>query len=194
MTIVIEGKQIVATHGTKVLCSPPLTVGSYLSPCSHEEADTRMMVHVADARLGNGHKSIMIRTADTVVVVLAVAAAATLSLEELWVSYGTGKSHKVLPAHLFAKALGSSKSRCLPLFHTLTGCDTTSFFARHGKRTTWTTWENFPDVTCAFLELARAPSAISSEFQSLIERYLILMYDKTSPLSKVRVDINEIVY
>ena len=77
MIIVIEGKQIVATHGTKVLCSPPLTVGSDLSPCSHEEADTRMMVHVADA-VRNGHKSIMIRTADTDVVVLAVAAVAAL--------------------------------------------------------------------------------------------------------------------
>ena len=152
-----------------------------------------MMVHVADA-VGNGHKSIMIRTADTDVVVLAVAAVATLSLEQLWVSYGTGKSHKVLPAHLFAKALGSSKSRCLPLFHALTGCGTTSFFAGHRKRTAWTTWENFPDVTCAFLELARVPSAISSQSLSLIERYLILMYNKTSPFSKVRVDINEIVY
>ena len=40
------------------------------------------MVHVADA-VGNGHKSIMIRTAGTDVVVLAVAAVATLSLEEL---------------------------------------------------------------------------------------------------------------
>lgn len=40
MTIVIESKQIVATHGTKVLCSPPMTVGKNLSPCSHEEADT----------------------------------------------------------------------------------------------------------------------------------------------------------
>ena len=193
MTIVIEGKQIVATHGTKVLCSPPLSVGSNLSPCWHEEADTRMMVHVADA-LGNGHKSIMIQTADTDVVVLAVAVVGALSLEELWVSYGTGKSHKVLPAHVFAKALGSSKSRCLPFFHALTGCDTTSFFTGHGKKTAWTTWENFPDVTRAFLELARAPSAISSGSLSLIERYLILMYDKTSPLSKVRVDINEIVY
>ena len=109
-------------------------------------------------------------------------------------SYGTGKSHKVVPAHVFAKALGSSKSRCLPFSHALTGCDTTTFFAGHGKKTAWTTWENFPDVTRAFLELARAPSAISSGSLSLIERYLILMYDKTSPLSKVRVDINEIVY
>ena len=80
------------------------------------------------------------------------------------------------------------------MFHALTGCDTTSFFAGHGKRTAWTTWGSFPDVTCAFLELASAPSAISCESLSLIERYLILMYDKTSPLSKVRVDINEIVY
>ena len=156
MTIIIEGEQISATHGTKVLCSPPLTVGSNLSPCLHEEADTRMIVHVADA-VGTGHKSIMIRTADTDVVVLAVAAVAALSLEQLWVSYGTGKSHKVLPTHVFAKALGSSKSRCLPFFHTLTGCDTTSFFAGHGKGTAWTTWENFPEVTHAFLELVCAP-------------------------------------
>ena len=152
-----------------------------------------MMVHVTDA-VGNGHKSIVIRTADTDVFVLAVAAVAALSLEELWVSYGTGKSHKVLPAHVFAKVLGSSKSRCLPFFHALKGCDTTSCFAGHGKRTAWATWENVPDVTRAFLELARAPSAISSGSLSFIERYVILMYDKTSPLSKVRVDIDEIVY
>ena len=69
MTIVIEGKQIVATHRTKVLCSPPLTVGSHLSPCSHEEADTRMMVHVADA-VGNGHKSIMTTTTTTTTTTL----------------------------------------------------------------------------------------------------------------------------
>ena len=151
------------------------------------------MVHVANA-IGNGHTSIIIRTADTDVAVLAVAAVATLGLEELWVSYGTGKSRKVLRAPVFAKALGSSKSRCLAFFHALTGCDTTSFFAGQGKRTAWTTWENFPDVKHAFLEPARAPSAISSGSLSLIERYLILMYDKTSPHSKVRVDIDKTVY
>ena len=96
MTIVIEGKQIVATHRTKVLCFLPLTVGSNLPPFSHAEADTRMMVHVADA-VGKSRKSIMIRTADTDVVVLPVAAVATLSLEELWVSYGTGKSQRSHP-------------------------------------------------------------------------------------------------
>lgn len=108
----IEGKQIIATHGTEVHCSPPATGSNKLSPCTDEEADTRMMVHLADA-LENGNQSVMIRTADTDVVVSAVAAVVTLDLNELWVSFGTGKKHKILPAHLIAKALGSSKSKCL---------------------------------------------------------------------------------
>ena len=66
----------------------PATRRNKLSPGSHEEADTRIMVHIADA-VQNGHQSVMIRTTDTDVVVLAVATVATLDLKELWVSYGT---------------------------------------------------------------------------------------------------------
>ena len=43
-----------------------------LQPCSQEEADTRMLLHVKDA-MNCGFKSVMIRTVDTDVVVLAVA-------------------------------------------------------------------------------------------------------------------------
>ena len=116
------------------------------------------MVHIADA-VQDGHQSVMIRSTDTDVVVSAVA---TLEdLKELWVSYGTGKNHKILPANLFAKALGPTKSKCLPIFPALTGCDTTSFFAGYGKRTAWAVWENFPDVTSTFLKLPGAPYNIS---------------------------------
>ena len=66
----------------------------------------RMMVHVVDATgNGNGHKLIVIRTADTDVVVLAVAGLVNVNLEELWVSYGTRKSHKVLLTHLLLRLL-----------------------------------------------------------------------------------------
>ena len=100
MKMAIEGKQIIVTKG--------------------EEADTRTMVHIADA-VQDGHQSVMIRSTDTDVVVLAVAAVATLEdLKELWVSYGTGKNHQILPANLFAKTLGLTKSKCLPIFHALT--------------------------------------------------------------------------
>ena len=42
-----------------------------LQPCPQEEADTRMLLHVKDA-MNCGFKSVMIRTVDTDVVVLAV--------------------------------------------------------------------------------------------------------------------------
>ncbi len=42
-------KQIVATSGSGVLCIPPTQDTGNLAPCDHEEADTRMFVHVADA-------------------------------------------------------------------------------------------------------------------------------------------------
>ena len=108
VTVAIEDKQVIATNGTGIFCSPPVTEVRKLSSCSHEEADTRMIVHFANA-VEKGHKSVIIRTADTDMVVLAVTAVVTLDLNELWVSYGTGKNHKTLPAHLFAKALGPSK-------------------------------------------------------------------------------------
>ena len=54
-----------------------------LAPCSHEEADSRVMVHVADA--ANTYNSITTRTVDINVVVFAVNAFGDLtsSLNEL---------------------------------------------------------------------------------------------------------------
>ena len=103
--IEIDGKQVIVTNGKDVLCYPSTYTSEKLSPCSHEEADIRMMVHIADA-VDKGHNSIMIRTVDTDVVVLAVAAVHTLGIKELWVSFETGKNHKILPTHRYSSALG----------------------------------------------------------------------------------------
>ncbi len=79
-----EGKQLVATVGDKVKCFPSRESCEMLSSCSHEEADTRIMVHVADA-VKMGHSSVMIRTVDTDVLVLAVAIVEKLKIPELWI-------------------------------------------------------------------------------------------------------------
>ena len=128
--IEITGKQVIVTNGKDVLCYPCSYTCEKLSPCSHEEADTQIMVHVADA-VDRGHNSVMIRTVDTDVVVLAVAAVDILGINDLWISFGTGKNHMILPAHHYAAALETVRSRSLPVLHAITGCDTTSFFARH---------------------------------------------------------------
>lgn len=67
-----------------------------LEPCNHEEADTRIMVHIGDA-VAQGHTKVMVRTVDTDVVVLAISCVSQLpQLEELWDHYWNGKKSPVL--------------------------------------------------------------------------------------------------
>lgn len=116
-----------------------LTNLTNLAPCTHEEADTRLMVHVLDASCC-GHRRIMIRTSDTDVVVLAVSIVSRIPAEELWVANGTGKHLQNIAVHTIAAALGRERAFVLLMFHTLTGCDTVSFFAGRGKKTAWDIW------------------------------------------------------
>ena len=62
-------KQVISTPDRDVICRQPMD-NEGLAPFSHEEADIRMMVHVAHA--ANTYNTILIRTVDSGVVVLAV--------------------------------------------------------------------------------------------------------------------------
>ena len=64
-----------------------------LMPCNHHEADTRMLLHLTHAS-ENGHQIAMIRTVDTDAVILAISTFNDLDLSELWISFGTKKSHQ----------------------------------------------------------------------------------------------------
>ena len=140
-----EGKEIYSTHGNDVISSSERTNLELLAPCTHEEADTRLMVHALDAA-SNGCNRIRIRSNDTDVIVLAIAVANTLLANEVWVTYGTGKNVHNIPAHTVATSLGP-KASVLPMFHALTGCDTVSFFGGRRKKTAWDTWNVFPELT-----------------------------------------------
>ena len=56
----------------EVVCNFPSKDTSQISPCNHEEADTRIILHVKDA-VQTGMRQIMIRTVDTDVVVIAMS-------------------------------------------------------------------------------------------------------------------------
>lgn len=66
-----------------------------VAPCSHEEADTRMLLHVAAAAY-DGHRRIIVRTSDSDVVVLAVWTVTALGqrIDELWVALGAGRNFR----------------------------------------------------------------------------------------------------
>ncbi|KAG1683665.1 hypothetical protein GQR58_009801 [Nymphon striatum] len=84
----LKDMQLVVTDGEEVCLKPPL---SSLAPCTHEEANSRMLLYVSNSAR-HGHNKIMIRTVDTDVVVLAVSVVQHLQPEnELWIAFGAGK-------------------------------------------------------------------------------------------------------
>ena len=122
-------------------------------PFSHEEADTRLILHSFNASQ-NASKSIAIRTVDTDVVVLAISFFKDLLVDELWIHFGVGKNVRLIPAHELSSILGPDKCKALPVFHSFTGCDTVSSFSGKGKKSAWEAWNSYPLVTEAFINLA----------------------------------------
>lgn len=174
-----DGKHVYATYGHTAIAVPETDV-SQVSPCCHEEADTRIFVHVADA-VRAGHHRISIRTVDTDVVVLSVFFAHQIpDVRELWVAFGTGKSYRYIPAHIIAEALGEYKVKGLLFFHAYSGCDTVSAFYNRSKATAWSVWQAYPDVTETFYALSSCPQELAEEHLAKLERYTVLLYDRTS--------------
>ncbi len=147
-----EGKCIYTTHGSDVLSSMVDADLTSLVPCSHEEEDTRLLLHVADA-VQKGFRKVCVRTVDTDVMVLAVSMFHRISPEELWIAFGTGSNFRYIPVHEIAAAMDPRVCATLHVFHAFTGCDNTSSFGGRGKKTAWNTWKVFPEVTAAFEDL-----------------------------------------
>ena len=141
-TIETDHGEVVSTKYESVVFNNDRSDSADLSPCTHEEADTRLLLHGADAAR-RGYTKVMVRTVDTDFVVIAVTEFQYLSLSELWIEFGVGKHLKYLPAHDISRTIGEEKSQALLAFHAFTGCDQTSSFTHYGKKTTWEAWGAF---------------------------------------------------
>ena len=174
-------KVIVSTLLDSVVSSRDGQNTDGLQPCSHEEADTRMLLHVKDA-MNCGFKLVMIRTVDTDVVVLAVAHFQGLpNIEQLWIAFGTGKDFRYIPIHEIASALCPQMAKGLLFFHAFTGCDVTSYFANRGKKSAWKTWVAWPEITDSFATLSLPCTVnIPEDIILKLERFVVLMYCRTS--------------
>ena len=80
-----------------------------------------------------------------------------------------------LPLHYVLR----SQKDCF--FHSFTCCDVTSYFANQRKKSAWKTWLAYREVTDAFVELSSPYSVtIAEESMSKLERFIVLMYSRTS--------------
>ena len=50
-------------------------------------------------------------------------------------------------------------------------------------KSAWDTWNVFPEVTRAFVEITSAPSELSDECTETIETFVVLLYNRGSELS-----------
>ena len=104
----VNGTLLLSTHFDGVLTNRHLYV-SGLQPCNQAEADTRILLHLANVAV-HGHCKAYVRTVDSNIVVLALRFFNTLGLSEQWVGFGTGKKYRDIPVHSLHACLGPSKS------------------------------------------------------------------------------------
>ena len=154
--------------------------------CNHEEADTRILVHVKDA-LAKGGRSVLVRTVDTDVLVIVIAQFHTLSSTwpglSFWVAFGMGNNFHMLSVNTICEYLGEQKCRALPFFHAFTGCDTTSAFLGKGKKSAWEAWKVFPEATEAFLFVNDSPFVpldANTLVFDVLQRFVVILYDRAS--------------
>lgn len=53
-------------------------------------------------------------------------------------------------------------------------------FLSHGKKTAWAVWNVFPEITDLFKKLSETPAIPSDEDFQLLERFVVLLYDRSS--------------
>ena len=139
---------VIVTKGEQVLCNKTASLEG-LSPCNHEEADTRIFLHAQHA-VGQNNTSVLINACDTDILAIGVSVFATLQdagLKELWMEFGQGQSNRWLPVHDIVKNIGPEKSNAIVFFHAFTRCDVVLAFRGKGKKTAWQTWQKCPEVS-----------------------------------------------
>ena len=153
---------------------------------SHEEADTRMILHAREASQ-QGYKRILVYSRDTDVMVLLVHFFKTISAPEIWMCAGTKQKPKYIPIHSIVGAIPDDICEVLPSFHAVTGCDTTSQFSGHSKKTAWKVFLKHPSLIA---DLGKEP--LSEEYLTQAEKFVVLLYadrSKHTSVDDLRVEL-----
>ena len=130
-----DAKILVTTRADSAVSNVMGFNNTHLSPCTHEKADYRIILHISDMTRC-GCSKIKVVTSDTDVVIICLAYYNLINdNKELWLIFGKGKSKRFIPIHTIAEQFGPAKFKALLGFHAITGCDRVSAFYGRGKST-----------------------------------------------------------
>ena len=77
------------------------------------------------------------------------------------------------------------------MFHSITGCDTVSFVHRKGKRTAFSLWEMYPEISDVFIRVIKNPVHIRECDFDELELYFAHLYDRSSKTTQFNITIQE---
>ena len=92
----------------------------YELSCDHEEADTRLLLHAAHAGR-SGYQSVVIKSPDTDVFVLALFLKLALPETSIFMHTGTGDRSRIISVDVVSRGISQELSSALPGFHAFTG-------------------------------------------------------------------------
>ena len=153
---VLENKEAFVSSGDDVI-----SIGTehVMPQCNHEEADTRIIIHVKDSLQESN--TIMVRTVILMslsylldIYILCFSNMQVLiywwPLEQVKISVTTISTQSV--------QICVERGWALPPFHAFTGCDTTSSFFAKSKKSAWQALNAYPEATKAFIYIQYSTS------------------------------------
>ena len=157
--------------------------------CCHEEADTRLFLHAAQAARSRESTTI-IKSPDTDVAVIGIYAASLDVFRHVQLLWLTGTKDRRRFVHLsrLAHALGTEICNSLPGYHAFTGCDTTSAFYGKDKKRSFQILIKDPTIQAGMARLGVAPEC-SLGTQKSCELFVCRLYGQQNCTS-----INEARY
>ena len=100
---------------------------------SHEEADTRLILHIQCCTKRFGTRRAIVWSPDTDVMILGVYFSHELGTD-IWFRTGTKEKVRYIPLHEISANLGQELTATLLTFHAITERDNTSCFKGKGKK------------------------------------------------------------
>ena len=100
---------------------------------NHEEADTRLILHIQCSIERFGTRCAIVWSPHTDVKILGVYFSHELGID-IWFRTGTKENVCYIPLHEISANLGQELTATLLAFHAITGCDSTSCFKGRGKK------------------------------------------------------------
>ncbi len=157
----------------------------------HEEADSRMFLHINHAVEVLDIKRFVLWSIDSDVAAMCPRFCKELAIEELHFKTGVGHRKRYIPMHTVAEEIGVDMSQILPTVHALSGCDSTSAFSGVGKRKWISCVADHPHLINGMKQLGQHASNISEEAveSSIALTSLVYNRKKMANLNQLRYEL-----